>query len=661
MNTRLGKYLLRRKLGAGGMGEVWEALDTVLDRPVAVKLLTGDGPDSRQSIREAAAAARVNHPNAVSVYDAAECDGRWLIVMELVNGPSVARRVEEGGPLPWAEATRIARDAAAGLAAVHAAGLIHRDVKPANILLTPDGTAKVADFGLARTSSRTTLTAVVGTPHYMSPEQCWNELADARADVYSLGATFYTLLTARPPFAGDTPMAVMYAHCHSPVPDPRAVCPDVPAGCAAVVQRAMAKAPADRFASADDLRAVLDALLDGATVSEPDSNTVSIRLPPNTVVTPLLRRPFPTRRVILSAVVAILFAAALTAFACWPKSSTVSPPTIPGSPPTTPAEELPVGEPPPFKGPIQKIAISPDGQRIAVSVTVGNDGHGELHLLTRQWEKLPGWPIDAPGVEGVAFSPDGQKVAAASRGLGTVTVVDVATAIGKHVQGGAVPGASQVAFSPDGTRLAVGGYNSLDGMTLLVWEREASGEWKKLEWKKNPPEYELWGFAFAPGRNVLAVGLGRIGAENAVAALRLYTPGEGDELPAAGVTPTRRDIGPPLGFAADGSVLVVGSPGRVHRVRATDWQPLPPLTLPEGDKEQGFWAVAASADGTWVAGGQDKSVHVWRAADRVRRVMPRTHADRVYALAFTRGGQLLSGGADGQVFVHDPAKEFQGR
>ena len=172
MTTRLGKYLLLRKLGAGGMGEVWEALDTVLDRAVAVKLLTGDGPDARESIREAAAAARVNHPNAVSVYDAAECDGRWLIVMELVDGPSAGTRVSELGPLPWAEATRIARDAAAGLAAVHAAGLIHRDVKPANILLTPDGTAKVADFGLARVSARTTVTAVVGTPHYMSPEQC---------------------------------------------------------------------------------------------------------------------------------------------------------------------------------------------------------------------------------------------------------------------------------------------------------------------------------------------------------------------------------------------------------------------------------------------------------------------------------------------------------
>jgi urea transport system substrate-binding protein len=113
--------------------------------------------------------------------------------------------------------------------------LVHRDVKPAHILLTPEGVAKGADFG------------VVGTPHYMSPEQCWNGAADGRTDVYSLGATYYTLLTARPPFTGDTPMAVMYAHCHSPPPDPRGVVPDLPAGCAAVIQRATAKTPAERL------------------------------------------------------------------------------------------------------------------------------------------------------------------------------------------------------------------------------------------------------------------------------------------------------------------------------------------------------------------------------------------------------------------------------
>lgn len=185
MSASLGKYQLIRELGSGAMGVVWEAIDTLLERRVAIKILSEGGEISAVHIREAAVAARVNHPNAVAVYDAAEFEGCRFIVMELVAGPNAGRLVAERGRLPWAEATRIARDAASGLAAIHSAGLIHRDVKPGNILIAPDGSAKVADFGLAKRSTLTGLTkatGVVGTPHYMSPEQCWSELADARAE-----------------------------------------------------------------------------------------------------------------------------------------------------------------------------------------------------------------------------------------------------------------------------------------------------------------------------------------------------------------------------------------------------------------------------------------------------------------------------------------------
>src|SRR5262245_5432129 len=131
MTAQLGKYRLVRRLGAGGMGGVWEAVDTVLDRTGAVTLLTGN-VGGAEVVREASVAARVNHPNAVAVYDAAEADGRWFLVMEFVAGKTASQRVSELGRLPWEEAARIARDAAAGLAAVHAAGLIHRDIKPSN-------------------------------------------------------------------------------------------------------------------------------------------------------------------------------------------------------------------------------------------------------------------------------------------------------------------------------------------------------------------------------------------------------------------------------------------------------------------------------------------------------------------------------------------------
>lgn len=252
--TTLGKYQIIRRLGKGGMGVVYEAIDPVLQRSVAVKVLRegiATRPESvRKFLREARAAARLNHPNVVHIYEADQEKEMCYLVMELMEGGSAHDRIQKWGPFGWVEATQVMLDACRGVAAVHAAGLIHRDIKPSNIMRAANGTVKVADFGLALPSAnpvdRTPYSHVVGTPLYMSPEQCRGQKLDSRSDVYALGATYYTLLTGRPPFEGETPLDIMQGHCANPIPDPRTITPNMPKACFDLISRTLAKNANDR-------------------------------------------------------------------------------------------------------------------------------------------------------------------------------------------------------------------------------------------------------------------------------------------------------------------------------------------------------------------------------------------------------------------------------
>jgi len=251
-----GRYRLESKLGSGGMSTVYLALDEVLDRPVAIKLLHREISEEEDQLerfrREARAAARLSHPNLVGVIDAGEDDGRPYIVFEYIEGQTLKRRIQEDGGLPVDEAVAYAIEIGRGLTAAHARKLVHRDVKPQNVLIDPDGRAKVTDFGIARSLESKGLTAtgrVLGTTDYVSPEQAMGEDVDERSDVYSLGVVLYEMLTGEVPFQAETQVGVAMKHVNVPMPDVQAKRGEVSAAVASVVDRATTKDPRDRYAT----------------------------------------------------------------------------------------------------------------------------------------------------------------------------------------------------------------------------------------------------------------------------------------------------------------------------------------------------------------------------------------------------------------------------
>jgi serine/threonine-protein kinase len=262
-----GRYQLVEPLARGGMASVWIAEDPVLSRKVAVKILRTDlaaDPDTRARFRyEAIAAARLNHPNVVATYDTGDDDGTAYIVMELVDGPTVRDLLRADGPLPVREALRIGIQVADALEAAHRAGLVHRDVKPPNVLVPRAGPVKVTDFGIAKAAGENDLTrtgTVMGTARYLAPEQVNGKPADARTDVYALGLLLYEMLCGKPPFGGDTDVATAMARLTTTAPPIRTQRPDVPAELDDLVHKCLARDPARRFTSAADVRAALAAI-----------------------------------------------------------------------------------------------------------------------------------------------------------------------------------------------------------------------------------------------------------------------------------------------------------------------------------------------------------------------------------------------------------------
>jgi serine/threonine-protein kinase len=319
-----GRYTLDARIGSGGMSTVYRAVDETLQRAVAVKLLNrevaGDEDQLARFRREARAVAQLSHPNVVGVIDAGEDDGRPYIVFEYVDGETLKDRIRRGGQLPTAEAVAYAIEIARALGAAHTQHIVHRDVKPQNVLIDPEGTAKVTDFGIARTLEEDGLTAdgrVLGTTDYVSPEQALGQPVTGQSDLYSLGIVLYEMLTGDVPFAGENQVAVAMKHVREPLPDVRSKRPEVSAALAAVIDAATAKRVEDRYASDAELISDLEDVLAIETARAGSAGgevtTVLKTLP----AAKRRRVPFTLRHrtvAVIATVAAVLVAAGVTAW-----------------------------------------------------------------------------------------------------------------------------------------------------------------------------------------------------------------------------------------------------------------------------------------------------------------------------------------------------------
>ena len=282
--TYSGRYELTHLIARGGMAQVYRAMDRQLERPVALKVLFPELSVDRTFVerfrREAQAAANLSHPNIVPVFDWGEDDGSYFIVMEYVEGRPLSAVLRDPQRMPPRQIATIGAGVAAALAFAHRHGVVHRDVKPGNVLITPDGDVKVTDFGIARAmnteESLTQTGAVMGTAAYFSPEQAEGKGVDSRSDIYSLGVVLYEMAVGRPPFTGDSPVAVASKHVRDMPVLPREANPTVPPALEAVIMKAMAKNPDDRYGSAEELRADLLRFADGRPVEAGDPGLTSM-------------------------------------------------------------------------------------------------------------------------------------------------------------------------------------------------------------------------------------------------------------------------------------------------------------------------------------------------------------------------------------------------
>ena len=282
-----GRYVLRELLGSGGMAKAYLAHDEILDRDIALKVLREQYAENEEFVerfrREARSAAALSHPNVVSIYDRGEFeDGTYYIAMEYLPGGTLKDLILERGTLPSSMVVEVANQVAEALRAAHEKGVVHRDIKPQNVLVTENGAMKVADFGIARAAAATTISrtsVVLGTVTYMAPEQAMGEPASPRSDLYSLGVVLYEMLTGEVPFKAETPVAISMKHVNEPPRSLRELNPEIPEGIEVLTMKLLSKAPQDRHQSADALLADLARIEEGTPVAAADGAATPVLVP----------------------------------------------------------------------------------------------------------------------------------------------------------------------------------------------------------------------------------------------------------------------------------------------------------------------------------------------------------------------------------------------
>ncbi len=306
IGEQVGPYQITAQLGSGGMATVFKAYHAALDRYVAIKVLhpafKQDPNFLSRFQREARIVAKLEHPHIVPVFDFSEANGQPYLVMRFIEGETLKAHLSTRD-LSLAEVRRVIKPVAEALAYAHGQGVLHRDVKPSNILLTPEGGVYLADFGLARMAQagESTLSqdSLLGTPQYISPEQAQGQSdLDARTDIYSLGVVVYELLVGRVPYQADTPYAVIHDHIYAPLPLPRSIKPDFPEVLERVLLKALTKDRADRYASVNEFYAALDQAIDQASSLSPIGAAISNPIEPTTPIGPAVSTdPLATRAV----------------------------------------------------------------------------------------------------------------------------------------------------------------------------------------------------------------------------------------------------------------------------------------------------------------------------------------------------------------------------
>jgi serine/threonine protein kinase len=662
----IGRYHIVEQLGLGGMAVVYKAFDTRLEREVAIKVIRRDAfpPDILEQAlkrfeREAKTLARMNHPNIVAVHDYGEFEGSPYLVMAYISGGTLRDRLHENG-VPYSQAVRLLLPVARALDYAHSLNVVHRDVKPVNILMTASGEPMLSDFGIAKILENTgqyTLTGThvgIGTPEYMSPEQGMGRTVDHRTDIYALGVVLFELVTGRRPYVADTPMAVVFMHLSDPLPRPRDLVPTLPEAVEQIIFKAMAKRPEDRYQNTAEMAAALEVLA-GAAVDHQDihfhneealTHPPTSSLPGKTAPGKIEHTPAP---------------AAPTPAAS--RTPAQAPAPLPeqdkqAAPPAPTGRDLAENTPPPPAAGAATVVDNPpaaaekhlppammtihDAVQLADTEPVSQSGSPLPEKITTEWPTQV-QPKKQPGKNRLAFSGwkraaliaaamllIGLAAAGAKRLFAPPAQLPAMSVLGtkntasiNQTRRIKVDRVNQLTYSPGGVWIAAAtpsGIDLIDAKTLVrVRHIDAGGT--------------VLCAAFAPDGQTLSAGL-----ENGLVTIWLVANGSSLRTLKAHTNGVYS-----VTYSPDGSILATGSADTTIQL----WNVNAEYTAqPLTGHTAGVQSLAFAPDGKILASGSaDNTIRLWRAADGAL-IHEISHPSPVRSVAFSPDGLILASASD---------------